>query len=304
MSPVAGIAAISKPSGVTSFAALSPIKRSLGTGRVGHAGTLDRFATGLLVVLAGPYSRLCPAFSSLDKTYAATVIFGEETDTLDPEGEVVARAAVPSRETVESVLPAFRGCIMQAPPVYSALHVDGERAYERALRGEAVEMKSRPVEIRELELLEFEGARARFFVRCSSGTYVRSLARDIALAAGSRARLEALERQSIGPLSLEEAVSPADFDAGRDLRPLDQGMALELGLRPRIVAASAEKRFRNGGVLLPGDLADPVPESAFPRNPSILAFESAVFSSGGAFLGVVEEGGSRIRYRFVMPEAR
>ena len=304
MSPVAGIAAISKPAGVTSFAALSPMKRRLGTARVGHAGTLDRFATGLLLVLAGPYSRLCADFSSLDKTYLATVLFGEETDTLDPEGEVVARAAVPSREAVEAVLPAFRGSIMQAPPVYSALHVDGERAYERALRGETVEMKARPVEISGLELLDFEGAKARLHVCCSSGTYVRSLARDIALAAGSRARLEALERRSIGPLSLETAVSPADFDPGRDLRLLDPALASALGLRPRIIAGPAEKRFRNGGILLPEDLSDCIMEDAAPGTWSSDHAGSAVFCHDGAFLGVIEEKGERIRYRFVMPEER
>lgn len=303
MSPVAGIAAISKPAGITSFAALSPIKRLLGTARVGHAGTLDRFATGLLVVLVGPYSRLCPDFSSLGKTYLATVLFGEETDTLDPEGEVVARADPPSRGAVEAVLPAFRGKIMQAPPAYSALHVDGERAYERALRGEAVEMKARPVEIFALELLDFDGAKARLFVRCSSGTYIRSLARDMALAAGSRARLEALERQSIGPIALEGAVAPADFDAGRDLRLLDPSMALALGLKPRMIAASAEKRFRNGGVLLPADLSTPSIAGS-PGAQAGPAHGSAVFSADGAFLGVIEEAEAGIRYRFVMPEPR
>jgi len=303
VSPVAGIAAISKPAGITSFAALSPIKRSLGTARVGHAGTLDRFATGLLVVLAGPYSRLCPDFSSLGKTYVATILFGEETDTLDPEGEVVARASLPDREGIEKALPGFRGKIMQAPPAYSALHVNGERAYEKALRGEAVEMKARPVEIFALELLDFDGEKARVFVRCSSGTYVRSLARDLALAAGSRARLEALERRSIGPLALEDAVAPADFDPGRDLRLLDPALASALGLRPRLLAASAEKRFRNGGVLLPADLSTPVPDAASPGEAAGASHGSAVFSVEGAFLGVIEEGETGIRYRFVMPES-
>lgn len=193
---------------------------------------------------------------------------------------------------------------MQAPPVYSALHVDGERAYERALRGETVEMKARPVEIFGLELLDFEGAKARLHVRCSSGTYVRSLARDIALAAGSRARLEALERRSIGPLSLETAVSPADFDPGRDLRLLDPALASALGLRPRIIAVSAEKRFRNGGILLPEDLSDCIMEDAAPGAWSSDHAGSAVFCHDGAFLGVIEEKGERIRYRFVMPEER
>jgi tRNA pseudouridine55 synthase len=311
VSPVAGIAAISKPAGITSFAALFPIKRRLGTGKVGHAGTLDRFATGLLVVLAGPYSRLCPAFSSLDKTYVASVLFGEETDTLDPEGTVIARAAAPGREAIEAVLPSFRGPIMQAPPAYSALHLDGERAYEKALRGEAVEMKERPVVIHELELVDYDGIHAVMRVCCSSGTYIRSLARDIALAAGSRARLETLKRLSIGPLSLAESVRPDDFDPERNLRHLDPGLATALGYRPRMLASSAGRRFVNGGLLSTEDFAD-IPEAGMGHADTGVAdvnvagarAPSAVFSASGAFLGVVEEGPDCIRYRFVMPEER
>lgn len=165
-------------------------------------------------------------------------------------------------------------------------------------------MKKRPVVVFELELLAFEGGRADFFIRCSSGTYVRSLARDIALAAGSRARLEALERRSIGPLSLEGAVAPAAFDAGRDLHPLDPTMALALGLRPRLIPASLEKRFRNGGGLPPSDLSDWVPVAGASPSSPVDARGSAVFASDGAFLGVIEEGKGGFRYRFVMPEPR
>ena len=303
MSPVAGIAAISKPAGLTSFAALSPIKRGLGSGKVGHAGTLDRFATGLLVVLAGPYSHLCPDFSSLDKVYSATVLFGEETDTLDPEGKVVATAAPPGRVALESVLPLFTGPIMQAPPAYSALHVDGERAYERALRGEAVEMKARPVTIHGLELLDYDGRIARLLVSCSSGTYIRSLARDMALAAGSRARLEALERLSIGPLSLDEAMAPQDFDPSRDLRLLDPVLARALGLEPLCIAPEAERRFLNGGQLSAADFRAIGYDGDMDGTTARPAGDRAVFSVSGSFLGVVTEALAGFRYRFVIQGA-
>jgi tRNA pseudouridine55 synthase len=294
--PVAGIAAVSKPAGMTSFAALSPLKKKLSSGRVGHAGTLDRFATGLLIVLAGPYSRLSSHFTALDKTYRATVLFGEETATLDPEGKVVAEAPPPTREALEAVLPGFRGPIMQAPPAYSALHLGGERAYEKALRGESFEMKERPVTIHDLDLLSYDGRQAGFYVRCSSGSYIRSLARDIALAAGSRAHLVALVRESIGPISLAEAVGPEAFDAARDLRVLDHGLALALGLRPRILAPAAERRFFNGGALAAVDFQDALPGGSGGEG------ESAVFLANGSFVGVVVESQGTFRYRFVIRE--
>jgi tRNA pseudouridine55 synthase len=302
VNPVSGFVGISKPAGLTSFQSLGPIKRGLASDRVGHAGTLDRFATGLLVVLVGSYSRLTPYFSSLDKTYRAVVRFGAETDTLDPEGVVVREAPLPSREAVLSVLPSFRGPILQAPPLYSAVHVDGERAYTRALRGEALEMRERSVTIHDLELLSWQGREAVFLVRCSSGTYIRSLARDMARAAGSCASLGSLARESIGPFRLSDAVAPDAFDPGKHVLGLDPSTAAALGLRPRMLAPAAESRFANGGRLLPSELGDMETAGGdAPTAPSGPAFAaaSAVFSKGGRFLGVVEETPDGIRYRFV-----
>jgi tRNA pseudouridine55 synthase len=293
VSRVSGIAALAKPAGVTSFAALHPLKRSLDSGKIGHAGTLDRFATGLLIALVGSYSRLNPFFSSLDKTYRATVIFGRETDTLDPEGGIVAEAPPPGREAVEAVLASFRGAILQRPPVYSALHIDGKRAYERALKGEEVEMKPRPVTIHSLELLEWRGPEADFLVNCSSGTYIRSLARDIGLAAGSRASLLALSRESIGPIRLDQAVEPGLFDPANDLILLDPSLAHALGLRPRILSASALPRFSQGGRVGLEELAGVDGLDGEGLGPS------AVFSPEGLFLGLVDEVGPGVAYRFV-----
>jgi tRNA pseudouridine55 synthase len=321
VSLVSGIAAISKPAGLTSFAALFPIKKALATGKVGHAGTLDRFATGLIIALTGSYSRLTPIFTGLDKCYEAVVRFGVETATLDPEGEIVAEAAPPNREAIEAVLPLFRGPIMQRPPVYSALHIDGKRAYERALHGEVVEMAERPVTIHDLLLLDYDGRDARLLVRCSSGTYVRSLARDLALAAGSRASLFTLLRSSIGPISHADAVLPELFSPGRDLRALDPGLAASLGLPCLRLPATRETLFRNGGRLSAADFS-PWPPAPAPGHASAGAAAassscvaagaaavggatgSAVFAEDETFLGLVDLPPGGIRYRFVVGDAR
>jgi len=129
-----GIVLLDKPSGLTSFQALSSVKRALATGSVGHTGTLDRFASGLLVVMCGRSTRLSSLAENLDKDYLARVRFGTGTDTLDPEGAVVAEGPVPGRAALEAVLPAFRGDLRQAPPAYSAVHVGGRRAHERGAK--------------------------------------------------------------------------------------------------------------------------------------------------------------------------
>jgi len=227
-----GMLLLDKPAGLTSFTALNSVKKALGTGKVGHTGTLDRFATGLLVVLAGrPALKHAQEFTGLDKRYACLVVFGEETDTLDPEGEVIAQAPPPTQAALEAALPAFRGEIQQTPPAYSALHVDGQRAYQIARSGKTVNLSPRPVTIYSLDLLrcdlDGEGRveKAAFNVHCSSGAYIRSLARDIALAVSSRGRLADLRRLTVGPFHVKDALSltprPEDETIKAALRPLD-----------------------------------------------------------------------------------
>lgn len=194
-----------KQPGRTSFSSLSTIKKALGTSKVGHTGTLDSFADGLLVVLVGSLTRLVPHITGFDKTYLALVEFGSETDTLDPTGTVIKTAPLPSEEDVRAVLPQFTGDIMQVPPAFSALHVDGKRASDLMRRGETVELPARPLHIYHLNLLDFKGKYALLEVRCSKGTYIRALARDIAHACGSCAHLAALRRVAVGPFSLSEA---------------------------------------------------------------------------------------------------
>jgi tRNA pseudouridine55 synthase len=217
-----GILLIVKRPGLTSFESLDAVKKALGTRKAGHTGTLDKFASGLLIVLAGRAGKLAPWFLGCGKEYEGTVKFGAETDTLDPEGEVVAEGELPSREEIEAALPAFRGEILQVPPAYSAVHVDGRRAHELVREGKAPEMKKRLITVHELEITSWDPPFAGIRVRCSSGTYIRSLARDIALAAGTRAHLLRLFRTRIGGFDVTRAVVPEP----------DQGEALRAALSP------------------------------------------------------------------------
>jgi len=208
----ASILLVNKRSGLTSFSSLNAIKRTVDP-KVGHAGTLDKFAEGLLVVLTGSMTKLNVLFSTMDKSYRATIRFGSETDTLDPEGEVIAQAEIPSLETIQAAIPSFLGEIMQAPPLYSALHIQGKRASDIARSGKQVEMAERPVTVHEFTVVSYDDGVLVADIHVSKGTYIRSLARDLGLACNSRAYLQALQRTSIGPFSLEESVNADDTEA-------------------------------------------------------------------------------------------
>jgi len=231
-----GIVLLAKLPGITSFSALWQVKDALKIKKTGHTGTLDTFADGLLVALTGKYTRLVPYITDCDKEYLAYVSFGTETDTLDPEGTVVAESPLPEFDAVIRALEGFKGEINQVPPLYSAVHVEGKRASDRVRGGEAIELEPRKVTIHECELLESESrdeagkrlvAGCSLRVRCSKGTYIRSLARDIALAAGSRAHLAALRRTRIGPFPLDRA-------AGKSLlTPFSKELSYKFGVGER-----------------------------------------------------------------------
>ena len=217
-----GLLLFNKPAGLTSFQSLDTVKKNFSTKKAGHTGTLDKFATGLLLVLIGRGVKLAPLFANCTKEYTGSIFFGAETDTLDPEGEVIASSGVPDREKLEGVLDSFRGNIMQAPPAYSAIHINGRRAHELVREGKEPEMKTRPVTIHSLELVSWTPPLAEIRALVSPGTYIRSLARDIALACGSRAHLTALNRTAVGSFSLSEA--------GDMLIPIDRELFRRLSL--------------------------------------------------------------------------
>ena len=211
-SSASGIVLLAKQSGRTSFSSLFSVKRALNTTKVGHTGTLDSFADGLLVVLTGKLTRLVPHITNFDKTYLALIEFGSETDTLDPTGKIIRTAPLPTEEDVKKTLPSFLGEIEQVPPMYSALHVDGKRLSDLAREGKSAEIKPRKITIYSIKLLDFYEKYALVEVSCSKGTYIRSLARDIANSCKSAGHLRALRRTKVGPFSLKDAVGTENLD--------------------------------------------------------------------------------------------
>ena len=285
-----GFAIIDKPAGLTSFTLLSSLGRRLGPAtKNGHAGTLDSFASGVLVCLFGRYTRLSDYFMGALKGYDADVLFGEETTTLDPEGQVIATGPLPSLQTVESTLPSFTGTIMQSPPAYSAVHIGGKRAYERVRKGQDVQPVARPVRIDSIELLSYVNGVARIRVACGKGTYIRSLARDIALACGSRGRLSALRRTFSGPFSIDEAIHVDDFSLA-SLRVLTAADAAGLGLGLLRIEGDEANAFRNGLPLF--RLA--TFGSLEAKSPTV------VFDADDSPLGIVARDGTAWRYAFVL----
>ncbi|WP_083586925.1 tRNA pseudouridine(55) synthase TruB [Agrococcus sp. Marseille-P2731] len=205
-----GILLVDKPRGITSHTAVSRARRALGTRKVGHAGTLDPMATGLLILGIGPSTRLLTHMVGLDKTYTATIALGSATSTDDAEGEETSRADASHLTSDDLAAPMARltGDIEQVPSSVSAIKVDGERAYARVRAGEQVELKARPVTVARFDALAFrpgEVAEVDVVVDCSSGTYIRALARDLGEALGVGGHLRALRRTRIGPFGIDGA---------------------------------------------------------------------------------------------------
>ena len=204
---------LDKPVGLGSTQAVSAVKRLLREAgepktKVGHGGTLDPLASGVLPIAIGEATKLCGRMLDATKAYEFTIRFGEETDTLDAEGEVVATSTVRSGNgAIDEVLPGFTGTIEQIPPAYSALKIEGKAAYARARAGEQLEMKPRIVTVHELTLKSTTTDEATFSATVSKGTYIRSLARDIAGALGTVGHITYLRRTRAGPFGLDQAVS-------------------------------------------------------------------------------------------------
>ena len=243
-----GIVIVDKPEGWTSQDVTARLRRVFGTRRIGHGGTLDPMATGVLPVFVGRATRGVEFFEHAEKTYEATLRLGVSTDTEDITGTVLARQNVDvSREEFLGILPRFRGKIMQIPPMYSALKVNGQKLCDLARKGQAVERKPREIEILELECLDFAGETARLRVRCSKGTYIRTLCKDIGQALGCGGCMETLRRTQAGAYSIDEAVplqtlldttEPEGF-----LRPVDTMFARYPAVK---LTAKQETRCRNG----------------------------------------------------------
>ena len=204
---------LDKPVGLGSTQAASAVKRILREAgepktKVGHGGTLDPLASGVLPIALGEATKLAGRMLDATKAYDFTIRFGEETDTLDGEGQVIETSDHrPTQEEIESVLPRFTGPIEQIPPAYSALKIDGKPAYERSRAGEQVEMKARTVTVHKLRLVESSTDQVTLSATVSKGTYIRSLARDIARALGTVGHVTMLRRTRAGPFALDQAIS-------------------------------------------------------------------------------------------------
>ncbi len=204
-----GLLLVDKPPGITSFGLVERVRRWFGIRAVGHTGSLDPFATGLMVLCLGRATRLARFITDWDKQYHGTIRLGQETDTDDPTGNVTFSCEPKDvgRQQVEEALERFRGVIHQVPPLFSAKKKDGVPSYRRARRGEQVDLPAVEVKIYSLDLVSFEPPLLRFRAWCSKGTYMRSLARDLGRALGCGAHLAELRRTAIGPLKVEESVS-------------------------------------------------------------------------------------------------
>ena len=226
-----GIVIIDKPQAWTSQDVTARLRRVFNTRRIGHGGTLDPMATGVLPVFVGRATRGVEFFEHAEKTYEAVIRFGITTDTEDISGTVLTRQDVNlTEEQFLAVLPRFRGEIMQVPPMYSALKINGQKLVDLARKGKEVERKPRPITIHELEMLEFGGETARVRVRCSKGTYIRTLCKDLGEALGCGACMEALRRIQAGEYTITEAV------------PLMQLLEME---NPEQVLRGVDTMFRN-----------------------------------------------------------
>ena len=234
--PVHGWLVLDKPAGMTSTQAVGAVRRTFGAQKAGHAGTLDPLATGILPIALGEATKTVPYAVDGQKEYRFTVRWGVETDTDDAEGSPVASSdARPERSAIEALLPGFTGEILQTPPAFSAVKVDGARAYDLARAGEEVVLEARPVQIASLTLVDCpDRDTAVFAAQCGKGTYVRALARDMGRALGCRGHVTALRRTSVGPFEEGQAVAMAALAAAAEagegelqalLRPVETALA-------------------------------------------------------------------------------
>ncbi len=290
-----GVLLVDKPGGVTSHDVVARARRALGTRKIGHAGTLDPMATGLLILGVGPATRLLTFIVGLDKTYLATVRLGAATTTDDAEGEVTATAdpaslAAVTDAAIAAGIERLTGTIDQVPSTVSAIKVDGRRAYDLARAGEEVELKARTVTVSRFEVLAqrrtADAIELDVVVDCSSGTYIRALARDLGAGLGVGGHLTALRRTRIGAFDVENACSVPDI-APAALRPPADVAALVL---PVLRVDAAQARDLRHGKRLPG-LADTLPGQ-----------RAAAIDPDGALVGVVERRGADVRSAMNMPE--
>ena len=280
---VAGLLLVDKPAGMTSHDVVSIVRRSVHTRRVGHAGTLDPFATGLLVLLVGRGTRLMPFIDGEPKVYDATIAFGTETDTDDATGQTTREAALPVASAIDVGIARLTGEIMQIPPAYSAKQVDGTRAYAAARRGKPLELAPARVTIHEWKTLSRDEATRSVRITCSGGTYIRALARDLGRLSESAAHLSQLRRIKSGAFDVSDAETVDSIKTGAfDLQPLRDAIP---GLATRELTESELARVLHG---------NPVADAESPSR------AIALIDENGELVAIAERSGSELRPRVVL----
>jgi tRNA pseudouridine55 synthase len=231
-----GLLNLNKPAGFTSRQCVSRIARLVRPAKVGHAGTLDPLATGVLVICVGDATRLIQYVQRQPKSYTATFLLGRTSDTEDIEGQVLEldRPPIPSRAEIVAASQPLRGTIRQRPPAFSALRVQGRRAYKLARMGVPVELAPRTIDVYELEIVAYQYPELTLRIRCGSGTYVRSLGRDLAASLGTGAVMSELTRTAIGDFRLENASPESELGSLEDLRRLLQPPLAAVAVLPRV----------------------------------------------------------------------
>jgi tRNA pseudouridine55 synthase len=270
-----GLLNINKPAGVTSRDVVNHVQRLIRPTKIGHAGTLDPLATGVLVLCLGPATRLIQYVQQLPKRYIATFLLGRQSDTEDIDGTIaeLPDARIPTTDEINAALPQFVGAIQQQPPAYSAIKVKGQRAYKLAREGRQVELDSRPVTIHGIELASYEYPELVLDVRCGSGTYIRSLGRDLARQLGTAAVMSALVRTEIGPFLVGRATELQQINAG-SLEELLLPPTMAVEQLPSItVTADQLKMLANGVPIRAGR--------------SVVAEEIAALDSAGRLVAIL-----------------
>lgn len=273
-----GIVIVDKPQGWTSQDVTARLRRVYATRRIGHGGTLDPMATGVLPVFVGRATRGVEFFEHAEKTYDTVLLLGRTTDTQDVTGATLAEKAVHlSPADIERVLPRFRGDILQVPPMYSALKVNGKKLYELARKGQEVERQPRPITVFELTNLGFDGTRLSLRVKCSKGTYIRTLCQDIGDALGCGGCMEALRRVRAGEYGIEDAVPLEQLLESETPEQYLRGLDTMFAHCPAVtLTPNQEKRCRNGN-----PFSSPLPQGTY-----------RAYSQSGEFLMLakVEDG--------------
>ena len=273
-----GIVIVDKPQGWTSQDVTARLRRVYATRRIGHGGTLDPMATGVLPVFVGRATRGVEFFEHAEKTYETVLLLGRTTDTQDVTGTILAEKPVHlSPADIDRVLPQFRGDILQVPPMYSALKVNGKKLYELARKGQEVERQPRPITVFELTNLGFDGTRLSLRVKCSKGTYIRTLCQDIGEALGCGGCMEALRRVRAGEYGIEDAVPLEQLLESETPEQYLRGLDTMFAHCPAVtLTPNQEKRCRNGN-----PFSSPLPQGTY-----------RAYSQSGEFLMLakVEDG--------------